>query len=85
MDKLFILSFDKTGDNYEGKSLLRKVYRPWQTKDRYLRYENRLQEKFCGGVIQAWLPRNATDDDKSAYETVIEDFLATKRNGVLHP
>ena len=85
MDKLFVITWDKYGDNHEGISLLRSVYRMWKTKDMYWRYDNRVKEKYSGGVMQSWMPRNAGPEDKTAYETILKEFIATKRNGIVNP
>jgi len=85
LSKILLVSYDRLGNNYEGVSMIRPAYRMWYMKNKFYDYLSRMNQRLGGWILQGWLPNNATDDDKSAYKTIMEDMSASIRNWVLNP
>lgn len=84
-EKLLIFTNDKIGDNPEGTSILRPVYRAWKIKDMVWKYHVRILEKFSGGILQVWVPQGTQSDAIDSIETILEDITASKQAGIVHP
>lgn len=85
MDKVMLLTHNPVGDNYVGNSILRPIYRMWKTKFNYWKFDNAIKEKYAGGIVKAFAPREISPEDKAEYYTMIAEMTATKRNGIVFP
>lgn len=84
-NKLLIFTNDKIGDNPEGTSILRPVYRAWKIKYMVWNYQVRILEKFSGGIMQVWVPENTQDNEIKKLEILLENITASKQSGIVHP
>lgn len=84
-NKLLIFTNDKIGDNPEGTSILRPVYRAWKIKDMVWKYQVRILEKFSGGIMQVWVAENTQTDAIAKLEDILENITASKQSGIVHP
>ena len=71
MKKLLVFTMNRVGKNPEGVSLLRPIYRQWKIKDLTWKYQVRILEKFSGGILQVWTPKNASKEAISEIEDII--------------
>ena len=84
-DKLILFTYDQEGDNYEWNSILRSAYRAWKQKDYIQKYQMRIAEKYAWGIIQAWTPTNAWEDDKVQYAKNLAKIASSRTNIITHP
>lgn len=50
-EKIFLVNFNREGDNYEGISILRPAYRDWYFKDQYYQMQGVAAEKNSLGIL----------------------------------
>lgn len=63
MEKLVIFTNRKEGENHEGISLLRRVYKDWDLKDKLVLINAIRHERQGLGIIQVIAPDGASQDD----------------------
>lgn len=81
MEKLIVFSYDKEGDNYEGISLLRYVYKDWDIKDKLTVVNAIALEKLAVGVPKG-VPRDNTTPtpaDLAKVEEILSNFRANQK------
>ena len=85
MDKLIIFVNEKEGDNWEGTSLLRSAYKPWFIKDKMEVIEAMAMERQGLGVPFGKTPPNATDDEESKLDEILENMRANEKGYARYP
>lgn len=89
MDKLMVFTNDKEGDNYEGISLLRYVYKDWDIKDKLTIVNAMALEKMAVGIPvisedpAAQVAVNPTDI--AAAEAAMREFRANESGYIKTP
>jgi phage gp29-like protein len=80
-EKLLIFSHDKEGDNYEGTSLLRYVYKDWDIKDKLTIVNAMSLEKQGMGipVVTARDNQEPTPDDENEAVDVLSNLRANEQ------
>lgn len=80
-DKLLIFSHDKEGDNYEGTSLLRYIYKDWDMKDKLTIVNAMALEKQGMGVpvVKARDNMDPTTDDENEAVDVLSNLRANEQ------
>jgi hypothetical protein len=61
-DKIALFTYNKEGNNYEGQSLLRPVFKHFFIKDELYRLDAIRSERYAVGVPKFTLPENYDDD-----------------------
>jgi phage gp29-like protein len=89
-DKLVVFTHDKEGDNYQGISLLRYVYKDWDIKDKLGLVQAIALEKMAVGVPvikQDPLQPNAivNPNDLEAAEDALKQFRANEKGYIKAP
>lgn len=72
--RLRVVTIDKEGDNYEGISKIRSCYGPWKRKNVYLKLIAIGTEKFAIPTTQGKMPRDAEEDERQAFKTMLSSF-----------
>jgi len=84
-EKLLLFTYDKEWDNLEWTSLLRPAYRPWKQKDNIQKWQMQIIEKSARWTIQAFIPPNASTEDKKKYWDDIAKLSSSRSNIIIHP
>lgn len=74
VEKLLIFSRDKEGDNYDGISLLRAVYKHWVIKDALYRIQSIGLERAAVGVPYARYLMRVSDDEIATITQMLENL-----------
>lgn len=87
MDKLIVFTHDKEGDNYEGISMLRYVYKDWDIKDKLTIVNAIAIEKMAIGVpvIEEKEGQTAGEPDKQKAEETLRNFRANEEGFISMP
>lgn len=73
------------GDNWEGVSLLRPVYKHWLFKDRIERIDAIAQEREAIGIPICYPPMSADDAQLDAVESVLEGMRTNEQAWIIAP
>ena len=73
------------GDNWEGTSLLRPVYKPWFLKDKIERLDAIAIERESTGVPIAYPPSGATDPQRDEVETALANLRSNEQAYLIAP
>lgn len=78
--KLVIFTYDKEGDNYEGISLLRSIYKDWDIKDNLVLVNAMALEKHGMGmpIVRERDNETASAEDQAAAEEVLTNVRANE-------
>lgn len=87
MPKLIVFSHDKEGDNYEGISLLRYVYKDWDIKDKLTIVNAIAIEQLATGVpvIEEKEGQSASEPDKAKAIETVSNFRANEQRYMMMP
>lgn len=85
MQKLLIFSFRKEGKNYEGASILRSAYKHWYIKDKLYKFDAVRHERQSVGIPIIYMPKNASDTDKSEAQRIVRNVRSTEQTGIVMP
>jgi hypothetical protein len=93
MEKALLFRTESHKGNPEGKSILRKAYRPWYFKKRIEEIEGIGLERDLNGIPVAWVPqrllsKDADSDDKAVLdkvETLVQNVRNDKQTGLVLP
>lgn len=73
------------GDNWEGTSLLRPVYKPWFLKDKIERLDAIAIERESTGVPIAYPPSGATDPQRDEVEAALANLRTNEQGYIVSP
>jgi phage gp29-like protein len=79
-EKLLVIVNEQEGDNYEGISLLRTVYKPWYMKEQIYKVMALAIEKQGLGIPVLTPPKGAKNDEKLAARKAIQNMRANHKN-----
>ena len=87
IEKLLVFTIDKEGDNWEGISLLRSVYKAWYIKDQLEKINAITHERHGAGVPVLTVPAGIKQDSDewNAAVTILEDLQANETNHLVLP
>lgn len=79
-NKLVLFTYDKEGDNYEGISLLRSIYKDWDIKDKLVLVNAMALEKHGMGVptVRERDEQTASPQDELEAEKVLSNYRANE-------
>lgn len=80
IEKLIILTNEKEGDNWYGKSILRSSYRNWFTKDKLYQIEAMAVERQGIGIPYVKYPSGASQADISKAEEYLRNIRANEES-----
>lgn len=83
MKKLLLFTNNKTGDNWQGESLLRPAYRHYAIKDIMYTVSGIAAERFGVGVPRASISRNVSAEDKAKAEEILQNIRVNESSYVL--
>lgn len=80
--KLVVFTFDKEGDNYEGISLLRSIYKDWDIKDNLVLVNAMALEKHGMGmpIVRERDDQTASPQDQAEAEAVLSNVRANEKS-----
>ena len=78
-------TYRQEGDNYEGRPLLRDVYKHWWHKDTLYRFAAIAAERAGVGVPIITVPPGTPQSDLSAAFQIVEAFRAGEKTGIVLP
>ena len=85
IEKLIPFTFNKTGGNIEGKSILRTAYKHWYYKDNLYKIDAIQKERHAIGVPRAKLmPGYTSQDVKTAWE-LVTNLRTNENSGIVQP
>jgi hypothetical protein len=85
IEKLIPFTFNKTGGNIEGKSILRTAYKHWYYKDNLYKIDAIQKERHAIGVPRAKLmPGYTAQDVKTAWE-LVTNLRTNENSGIVQP
>ena len=87
MDKLLVFTHDKEGENHEGTSLLRYIYRDWDIKDKLVLINAMSLEKHGMGtpVIKERVGQTATPLDRQQAIAALTNMRANQKSYLEFP
>lgn len=85
IEKLLIFTHEKEGDNWEGVSILRPVYKHWHIKNTFYKIDAIAFERQGIGIPFAKLPTGYSDQDRSRAEEILKNIRAHHQAHVLIP
>ncbi|MFW6173746.1 MAG: phage portal protein family protein, partial [Elusimicrobiota bacterium] len=85
MDKLLVFVLNKEGDNWWGRSMLRRVYKNWFIKNRLDKMDAIGLERQSIGVPKITLPASHSDDDEKTAEKIAKNLRASEKSFVVLP
>jgi len=83
--KISLFVLDQEGNDFEGISILRSAYKHWFIKDNVYKVDAIAHERFGIGVPTMQLPEGWNPTDKTAAETICEEYRAGEKAGVVLP
>lgn len=83
-EKLLVFVNDREGDNYQGISLLRYVYKDWDLKKAVENYMIVAANRSLGFPIVEYSP-DATKDDQAKMENILKNFRGHDRQYMFFP
>lgn len=85
MDKLFLLSHKREGDNYEGHSLLRTAYANWFYLKTYYKIDAIGYERQALGVVDIEYPTGSSPETRKELENAARNIRANEQSYFSHP
>ena len=81
-EKLAVFTYDKEGDNYEGISLLRSIYKDWDIKDNLVLVNAMALEKHGMGmpIVKERDDQTASPEDQAEAEAVLSNVRANEQS-----
>jgi len=83
--KLIRFTYRQEGGNFEGRSLLRDVYKHWWHKDTLYKLATLAAERTGVGIPTLKLPRNASERDRERAVALVKAFRANEEAGIVLP
>ena len=83
--KLLRFTFRQEGSNFEGRSLLRDVYKHWWHKDTLYKLSAIAMERTGVGVPIATVPAGASPTDVAKLREIVKSFRANEEAGIVLP
>lgn len=83
--KLLRFTYRQEGSNFEGRSLLRDVYKHWWHKDTLYKLATLAAERTGVGIPTLKLPRTATERDRDRAVALVKAFRANEEAGLVLP
>lgn len=84
-EKLILFTINQEGDNYQWISILRPAYKHWYIKQNLEKFDAIRHQKQGVGVPLIYLPKSATDADKTAALEIVNSFKANEQSWVVMP
>jgi hypothetical protein len=81
--KLLRFTYRQEGGNFEGRSLLRDVYKHWWHKDTLYKLATLAAERTGVGIPTLKVPRNARDRERAV--SLVKAFRANEEAGIVLP
>lgn len=81
--KLMYCVEGKEGNNYEGRSLFRSLYKPWFRKDTLEAIEALTAERFGMGIPQFKIPTGSGDKEKREAYRILANLAAHENLGIV--
>lgn len=85
VEKLMRFTYRQEGDNYEGRPLLKDVYKHWRHKDTLYRFAAIAAERAGVGVPIITVPPGSPQSDLNAAFQIVEAFRAGEKTGIVLP
>jgi hypothetical protein len=85
IDDIVYYRIGAEGDNWEGTSMLRPIYKPWFLKDKIERIDAIAQEREAIGVPIGYPPENVNDDELDAVEEILANVRTNEQGYILAP
>lgn len=85
IEKLIPFSFNKTGGNIEGRSILRTAYKHWYYKDNLYKIDAIQKERHAIGVPRATLAPGYTDNDVATAWKLVTNLRTNENSGIVQP
>lgn len=85
IDELIYYRFGIEGDNWEGESLLRPVYKPWKLKDAAERVDAIRIERQALGVPLVYPPDDASSEQLDDMEEILAAIRAGEQSFIMMP
>lgn len=87
IEKLLVFTLEREGDNWEGISLLRPLYKAWYIKNNLEKINAIKHDRYGVGVPKAHLPDGVTEGSEQWNQAVemLEDLQAQEQSYVLEP
>lgn len=85
IEKLIPFSFNKTGGNIEGRSILRTAYKHWYYKDNLYKIDAIQKERHAIGVPRATLAPGYTDQDVKTAWALVTNLRTNENSGIVQP
>lgn len=83
--KLIHFAIDQEFDNWEGRSILRSAYKHWKMKLAFEKVSAMSYERFGMGVPWFKEGADASDEDRTRADTILENLRAHESAGVRYP
>lgn len=85
MNKLFLLSHKREGENYEGISILRTAYANWYYVTTYYKIDALGYERQALGVVDIVYPKGASKESIAVLETAARNIRANGQSFISRP
>lgn len=85
VNRLLVYSWEREGAAWQGRSMLRPMYKHWVVKDRLLRVDALKHERNGMGLPTAWAPPGATDEVMAALQEITSAMKAGEESGMTMP
>jgi hypothetical protein len=85
VNRLVMYSWEREGANWQGRSILRPMYRNWLIKDRLLRVDALKHERNGMGIPVSWAPPGATNEVMLALNEITAALKVGEESGVAMP
>ncbi|MBM3216999.1 DUF935 family protein [Candidatus Poribacteria bacterium] len=83
--KLLRFTHRQEGSNFEGRSLLRDVYKHWWHKDTLYKLSALAAERTGVGIPTLRIPRTASERDREQAISIVKSFRANEEAGIVLP
>lgn len=84
-EKLMYFVFDQEGDNYQGISLLRYVYKAWDFKHKYELLNGVATERHAAGVPVVEMDLDASQEELDAIDEIMRNFRVNEQGYIRKP
>lgn len=87
IEQMLVFSTEKEGDNWEGISLLRPLYKPWYIKNNLEKINAIKHDRHGVGIPKVTLPPGVSDGDERYNQAVemLEDLQAQEQSYIIEP
>lgn len=85
VDKLIPFSFNKTGGDITGRSILRTAYKHWYYKDNLYKIDAIQKERHAIGVARAALAPGYTNEDVAVAWKLVTNLRTNENAGIVQP